>query len=40
MKLGEKQAHMPGKTFQLEGVSAKLKEDVEKMLGRAVSPLL
>jgi len=37
--LGRKLAHIPGKTFQLEGVSTKLKEDVGKMLGRAVSLL-
>lgn len=39
MKLGGKLAYMLGKTFQLEGVCAKLKEDVDKMLGRAVSLL-
>lgn len=32
-------AHMPGETFQLEGVRAKLKEDVDKMFGRAISLL-
>lgn len=30
---------MPGETFQLEGVRAKLKEDVDKMFGRAISLL-